>query len=86
VLAVRAWRSVGAPARFRAWPVSVALLVMVFPINTHLAFYSAWWGLLFWWLLSLWCASLFSVITPDDTAKTSRHAELFRRVSTSDAS
>ncbi|HXS74204.1 MAG TPA: O-antigen ligase family protein [Rhodanobacteraceae bacterium] len=86
VLAVRAWRSVGAPARFRAWPVSVALLVMVFPINTHLAFYSAWWGLLFWWLLSLWCASLFSVVTPDDTAKTSRHAELFRRVSTSDAS
>jgi hypothetical protein len=32
----------------------------VFPLNTHLAFYSAWWGLLFWWLLALWCAALYA--------------------------
>ena len=32
---------------------------MLFPLNTHLAFYSAWWGLLFAWLLGLWCAGLF---------------------------
>jgi hypothetical protein len=44
--------------------VSVALAVMVFPFNTHLAFYSAWWGLLFWWLLALWCAALY-VDVPD---------------------
>jgi hypothetical protein len=31
---------------------------MCFPLNTHLAFYSAWWGLLFWWLLALYCAAL----------------------------
>jgi O-antigen ligase len=60
VLALRAWRQAGAPARFRAWPATLALFVMVFPLNTHLAFYSAWWGLLFWWLLSLWCASLYA--------------------------
>ena len=60
VLAVGAWRRAGAPARFRAWPAAVALFVMVFPLNTHLAFYSAWWGLLFWWLLSVWCASLYA--------------------------
>ncbi|MGH8164702.1 MAG: O-antigen ligase family protein, partial [Rhodanobacteraceae bacterium] len=48
VLAVRAWRSVGAEARRRAFPVTVALAATVFPLNTHLAFYSAWWGLLFW--------------------------------------
>ena len=31
---------------------------MSFPLNTHFAFYSAWWGLFFWWLLSLYCAAL----------------------------
>jgi O-antigen ligase len=58
-LAWRAWRRVGAAARARAFPVTLALGVMLFPLNTHLAFYSAWWGLLFAWLLGLWCASLF---------------------------
>ncbi len=58
-LAWRAWRRVGAAARTRAFPVSLALGVMLFPLNTHLAFYSAWWGLLFAWLLGLWCAALY---------------------------
>jgi hypothetical protein len=44
--------------------VSLALGVMLFPLNTHLAFYSAWWGLLFAWLLGLWCASLFVAGVP----------------------
>ena len=59
-LALRAWRAAGAVARQRAFPVTVALAVTVFPLNTHLAFYSAWWGLLFWWLLALWCAALYA--------------------------
>ena len=59
VLAWRAWRRVGAAARERAFPATLALGVMLFPLNTHLAFYSAWWGLLFAWLLGLWCSSLF---------------------------
>lgn len=58
-LAWRAWRRVDAAARARAFPVTLALGVMLFPLNTHLAFYSAWWGLLFAWLLGLWCAALF---------------------------
>jgi O-antigen ligase len=57
-LALRAWRRAGAPARARAFPATLALAVMLFPLNTHLAFYSAWWGLLFAWLLGLWCAAL----------------------------
>ena len=64
-LALRAWRRVGADARRRAFPVTVALAVTVFPLNTHLAFYSAWWGLLSWWLLALWCAALYADV-PDD--------------------
>jgi O-antigen ligase len=59
VAAVRTWWRVGAPARERAFPATLALAVMLFPLNTHLAFYSAWWGLLFAWLLGLWCAALF---------------------------
>jgi len=59
VLALRAWRRVGVAARTRAFPVTLALGVMLFPLNTHLAFYSAWWGLLFGWLLGLWCAALY---------------------------
>jgi O-antigen ligase len=65
VLALRAWRKVGPEARRRAFPVTVSLAVTVFPLNTHLAFYSAWWGLLFWWLLALWCAALHADVPED---------------------
>jgi O-antigen ligase len=68
-LALRAWRSVGPDARRRAFPVTVALAATTFPLNTHLAFYSAWWGLLFWWLLALWCAALYADV-PDDAPVT----------------
>ena len=54
----RAWRRAGADARERARAPALALVAMCFPLNTHLAFYSAWWGLLFWWLLALYCAAL----------------------------
>ncbi|RDS80126.1 O-antigen ligase family protein [Dyella monticola] len=59
VIACVAWRRTGAVGRSIAFPVTVSLGVMVFPFNSHLAFYSAWWGLLFAWLLGLWCAVLF---------------------------
>ena len=57
-VAWRAWRRADAAARSRASAPALALLAMTFPLNTHLAFYSAWWGLVFWWLLALYCASL----------------------------
>ena len=56
--AVRAWRRADANARERAFAPMLALVAMCFPLNSHLAFYSAWWGLLFWWLLALYCAAL----------------------------
>jgi O-antigen ligase len=57
-IAIRAWLHADAPARERALAPALALAAMTFPLNTHLAFYSAWWGLLFWWLLALYCAAL----------------------------
>ena len=56
--AVRTWRRAEAAARQRAFAPALALAVMAFPLDTHLAFYSAWWGLVFWWLLALFCAAL----------------------------
>lgn len=57
-LALRAWLRADSLARSRALAPGLALLAMCFPLNTHFAFYSAWWGLLFWWLLALYCAAL----------------------------
>ncbi|HEY6895420.1 MAG TPA: O-antigen ligase family protein, partial [Rhodanobacteraceae bacterium] len=57
-IAVRAWVRADAAARTRAFAPGLALVAMCFPLNTHLAFYSAWWGLLFWWLIALYCAAL----------------------------
>ena len=57
-LALRAWLRADTEARDRARAPALSLLAMTFPLNTHLAFYSAWWGLLFWWLLALYCAAL----------------------------
>lgn len=59
-LALRAWRRAAPEARQRAAPVSLALAANLFPLNTHLAFYSSWWGLLSWWLLALWCGLLLA--------------------------
>ena len=78
VLAWRAWRRVGAVARTRAFPATLALGVMLFPLNTHLAFYSAWWGLLFAWLLGLWCAGLFVAGIPAGTAEPGIRAGLLK--------
>jgi len=60
VLAVRTWWRAGVEARYRAFPATLSLVVILFPLNTHMAFYSAWWGLLAAWLVSVWCAALFA--------------------------
>jgi O-antigen ligase len=64
-LAIHAWWRAGPMARARAFPASVGLVAILFPLNTHMAFYSAWWGLLAAWLLSVWTAALFAEV-PDD--------------------
>jgi O-antigen ligase len=64
-IALRAWARADPPARVRARAPALALVAMCFPVNTHLAFYSAWWGLLFWWLLALYCAALGAGEEPD---------------------
>lgn len=55
---VRTWWRADVAARERALAPALALLAMCFPLNSHLAFYSTWWSLLFWWLIALYFAAL----------------------------
>ncbi|WP_051938593.1 O-antigen ligase family protein [Luteibacter sp. 9135] len=71
VLAVRTWWRAGPVARARAFPATVALFAIFFPLNTHMAFYSAWWGLFTAWLFAVWCAALFADL-PDVTDEVPR--------------
>jgi len=52
------WHRSTQAQRAAALAPALALAAMCFPINTHLAFYSAFWGLLFWWLLAVLIALL----------------------------
>ena len=65
-LAWRAWRYADVRARDAARPAMLALVVTVFPLNTHLAFYSTFWGGLTLLLAALYAGSLLS----RDTAPT----------------
>ncbi|MDN5924349.1 MAG: O-antigen ligase family protein, partial [Xanthomonadales bacterium] len=78
-VAWRTWRRADASARRRAWPFTLALGVMLFPLNTHLAFYSAWWGLLFWWLLVLWCVAVRGLKTEDGGLSSRQRTEVGHR-------
>jgi len=57
-LAWRAWRFADAASRENARPAMLALAVTVFPFNTHLAFYSTFWGGLTLLLAAMYAGSL----------------------------
>jgi O-antigen ligase len=59
-LAWRAWNWASEQARQRAGPAALALCVTVFPFNTHLAFYSNFWGGIFLLLVALYAGTLLS--------------------------
>ena len=56
----RAWRFAPPHARERARPAMLALAVTVFPLNTHLAFHSTFWGGLTVLLAALFAGSLLA--------------------------
>ena len=60
-MAWRAWRFADVQARQRAHPAMLALVVTVFPLNTHLAFYSTFWGGFTLLLAALYAGSLLAV-------------------------
>lgn len=65
-MAWRAWRFSTAAARERARPAMLALGATVFPLNTHLAFYSTFWGGFTLLLAALYAGSLLA--NPEDAS------------------
>ncbi|MEQ1512119.1 MAG: O-antigen ligase family protein [Lysobacteraceae bacterium] len=59
-MARRAWRYAEPAAREAAYPAMLALTVTVFPLNTHLAFYSTFWGGATLLLAALFAGSLLA--------------------------
>ncbi len=59
-MAVRAWIYAGPAARAQARPAALALAATVFPFNTHLAFYSTFWGGLTVLLAALYAGALLA--------------------------
>ena len=57
-MAWRAWRYADASSRDAARPAMIALAVSVFPLNTHLAAYSTFWGGVLLLLAALYAGSL----------------------------
>ena len=63
----RAWRYATPAARENARPAMLALMVTLFPFNTHLAFYSTFWGGLVLLLAALFSGSLLARdVEPDE--------------------
>ncbi|WP_108796724.1 O-antigen ligase family protein, partial [Xanthomonas fragariae] len=56
----RAWRYSSLAAREQARPAMIALVATVFPLNTHLAFYSSFWGGLSLMLAGLYAGALLN--------------------------
>jgi O-antigen ligase len=44
-------------AQHRMLPYAIALAGAYFPLNSHLALYSAYWSQILWWLIALYCAA-----------------------------
>jgi O-antigen ligase len=68
-LAWRAWRYAEPDARERARPAMLALAASVFPLNTHLAAYSTFWGSVLLLLAALYAVSLWGRDGPGDAAQ-----------------
>jgi O-antigen ligase len=64
LLARAGWKA-SAPVRSQIAPYGIALSAAFFPLNTHLAIYSAHWSQIVWWLIAVYCACLRA---PDDGA------------------
>lgn len=55
---VRAWHRASRAARHVAFAPGLALVAMTFPLNTHLAFYSSFWGLVLWFFVAWFAGAI----------------------------
>ncbi|MDP5052676.1 MAG: hypothetical protein NWP69_02695, partial [Congregibacter sp.] len=59
------WQRAEPDARSRALPYAVALVGMLFPLNTHLAWYSSWHAQLLWLLIGIYLLALSKRRSPE---------------------
>jgi O-antigen ligase len=57
------------PARRLMLPYALCLLAAYFPLNTHMAIYSAFWSQIVWWLIALYCAAYGAGLADPTTSK-----------------
>jgi O-antigen ligase len=60
----RMWLQAPPDARLRARPYGAALVAMLFPLNTHYAWFSSFWGMLVWLIIGLYFVALNNKPTP----------------------
>jgi O-antigen ligase len=58
IVLVRRWRALPRDCRHAAAAYAIGMLAMLFPVNTHFAFYSSFWSNLYFWLLLVFIAHL----------------------------
>jgi O-antigen ligase len=56
-VAWRTWRGMSPPSRQEAFPYVVALVLVLFPLNSHFAIYGTYTSSLVWVLIGLWAAA-----------------------------
>lgn len=63
-LLIRGWRQAPPARRVVALPFALALLAVLFPLNSNNALYSSYWSQFIWWLVALHCAALTGTANP----------------------
>jgi hypothetical protein len=58
VLAIRSWRQTSPAQRQDAYPFVLAVVLILFPLNSHFSVYGTYTSSLVWFLVGLWAASL----------------------------
>lgn len=58
VLAMRLWRSMSPARRYEAFPFALALVLVLFPLNSHFALYGTYMSSLSWILFGLWASCI----------------------------
>jgi len=58
----------------KLFPWWLAVLVAVFPINTHMAFYGSYWSSIFWWLIVLMFAVATTHLSVINETQTNKYA------------
>jgi O-antigen ligase len=64
----RSWVRASAAARSRALPFAASLTGMLFPVNTHAAWYSSWSGMMLWLFIGLYLCAIFEPGQGDESA------------------